>query len=162
MASQAALRSDASKLSTGRGRSDAPSASCCYWSSFSVASRVAPGKLFRVTSHLGKPSIIIFRLWRKEALRGREKVQRQRHKKKHQPSATILDSQSIKKSEGGLACSFDVGKKFTDRKRHVLEDTLGLLNFYFSWSWAVWQLWYPYLWKVLCSHERSGSGVNHA
>ena len=74
-----------------------------------------------------------FRLWRKngfwEALNHilREEVRRKRHKKKPQPSASILDSQSIKTSEGGLACGFDAGKKITGRKRHALVDTLGLL-----------------------------------
>ena len=74
-----------------------------------------------------------FRLWRKEGLWERlnqalrAKVRRQRHKKKPQPSASILDSQSIKTSEGGLACGFDAGKKVTGRKRHLLVDTLGLL-----------------------------------
>jgi putative transposase len=74
-----------------------------------------------------------FRLWRKEGLWERlnqalrEKVRRQRHQKKPQPSASILDSQSIKTSEGGLACGFDAGKKVTGRKRHLLVDTLGLL-----------------------------------
>jgi len=74
-----------------------------------------------------------FRLWRKEGLWERlnqvlrEKVRRQRHKKKPQPSAAILDSQSIKTSEGGLGCGFDAGKKITGRKRHALVDTSGLL-----------------------------------
>jgi putative transposase len=74
-----------------------------------------------------------FRLWRKAGLWERlnqalrAKVRRKRHKKKAQPSASILDSQSIKSSEGGLECGFDAGKKVTGRKRHVLVDTLGLL-----------------------------------
>jgi putative transposase len=74
-----------------------------------------------------------FRLWRKEGLWERlnqalrAKVRRKRHKKKAQPSASILDSQSIKSSEGGLECGFDAGKKVTGRKRHLLVDTLGLL-----------------------------------
>lgn len=73
-----------------------------------------------------------FRVWR---LNGtwerlnrllREKV-RLKFGKKRQPSASILDSQSIKTSEGGLACGFDAGKKITGRKRHTLVDTLGLI-----------------------------------
>jgi putative transposase len=73
-----------------------------------------------------------FRVWR---LNGtwerlnrllREKV-RLKFGKKRQPSASILDSQSIKTSEGGLECGFDAGKKITGRKRHTLVDTLGLI-----------------------------------
>jgi len=73
-----------------------------------------------------------FRIWR---LNGtwerlnrllREKV-RLKFGKKRQPSASILDSQSIKTSEGGLECGFDAGKKITGRKRHTLVDTLGLI-----------------------------------
>jgi putative transposase len=73
-----------------------------------------------------------FRLWRKDGTWERlnqllrEKVRLQ-FGKKRQPSATILDSQSAKTSEGGVACGFDAGKKVTGRKRHVLVDTLGLL-----------------------------------
>jgi len=57
----------------------------------------------------------------------RENVRRKRHKKKSLPSATLLNSQSIKTSEGGLECGFDAGKKITGRKRQALVDTWGLL-----------------------------------
>lgn len=73
-----------------------------------------------------------FRLWRMngtwERLNKllREKV-RLKFGKKRQSSATILDSQSIKTSEGGRECGFDAGKQVTGRKRHSLVDTLGLV-----------------------------------
>lgn len=43
------------------------------------------------------------------------------------PSAAVLDAQSIKSSEGGQDRGFDMGKKTTGRKRHLIVDTLGLL-----------------------------------
>lgn len=43
------------------------------------------------------------------------------------PSAAVLDAQSIKSSEGGQARGFDMGKKTTGRKRHLVVDTLGLV-----------------------------------
>ena len=43
------------------------------------------------------------------------------------PSAAVLDAQSVKSSEGGEARGFDAGKKTTGRKRHLVVDTLGLL-----------------------------------
>jgi len=73
-----------------------------------------------------------FRLWQKTGLwerlnrKLREKV-RLHFGKKRRPSAAILDSQSIKTSEGGVECGFDAGKQVTGRKRHTLVDTLGLL-----------------------------------
>lgn len=73
-----------------------------------------------------------FRLWRKSGLWERlnrilrEKV-RLHFGKKRRPSAAILDSQSMKTSEGGLECGFDAGKQVTGRKRHTLVDTLGLI-----------------------------------
>ena len=47
--------------------------------------------------------------------------------RKRRPSASVLDSQSIKTSEGGLERGFDAGKQVTGRKRHTLVDTVGLL-----------------------------------
>jgi putative transposase len=44
-----------------------------------------------------------------------------------QPSAAILDSQSVKTTEVGGERGFDSGKKVKGRKRHILVDTLGYL-----------------------------------
>lgn len=73
-----------------------------------------------------------FRLWRKDGTWERinrllrEKV-RLKFGKKRQASASIMDSQSAKTSEGGCERGFDSGKKVTGRKRHALVDTLGLI-----------------------------------
>jgi putative transposase len=44
-----------------------------------------------------------------------------------QPSAGILDSQSVKSTECSDQRGYDAGKKVNGRKRHVLVDTLGLI-----------------------------------
>jgi putative transposase len=43
------------------------------------------------------------------------------------PSAAVIDSQSVKTSEGGEARGVDVFKQTRGRKRHIVVDTLGLL-----------------------------------
>jgi len=73
-----------------------------------------------------------FRLWTQSGwwqhlhdhLRGQLRVQEGR---RPQPSAAILDSQSVKTSSPTSERGFDAGKKMTGRKRHVLVDTVGLM-----------------------------------
>ena len=55
---------------------------------------------------------------------------RRREGKRSEPTAVILDSQSIRTAEGGEQRGYDAGKKITGRKRHLAVDTLGLV-------WAV-------------------------
>jgi putative transposase len=73
-----------------------------------------------------------FRRWRIDgtweqlntALREMVRVQAGRAK---QPSAAVLDSQSVKTVEGGSERGYDAGKNVAGRKRHTVVDTLGLV-----------------------------------
>ena len=44
-----------------------------------------------------------------------------------EPSAGVIDSQSVKTTEVGGECGYDAGKKIKGRKRHILVDTMGML-----------------------------------
>jgi len=74
-----------------------------------------------------------FRKWRLQGVwkaihdRLRDKV-RQLAGRKPQPTAGILDSQSVKAASiRGIGRGYDAGKNVTGRKRHLLVDTLGLV-----------------------------------
>jgi putative transposase len=73
-----------------------------------------------------------FRRWRKdqtwERLHDRLRVEvREAEGREAEPSAAILDAQSVKTADHCGARGFDAGKQVNGRKRHILVDTIGLL-----------------------------------
>ena len=74
-----------------------------------------------------------FRRWRLDGLWQRilvalRRATRQKEGREPEPSAAIMDSQSVRiTEESGFNKGYDAGKKVIGRKRHLLVDTSGLL-----------------------------------
>lgn len=73
-----------------------------------------------------------WRLWRKDGSWERvhdalRTAVRESVGKNAEPSAAIVDSQSVKTTDRGGVRGYDAGKKVNGRKRHLMVDTLGLV-----------------------------------
>jgi len=55
------------------------------------------------------------------------KLDRQQRGRDEEPTAAIIDTQSVKTTEAGGERGYDAGKKINGRKRHIVVDTLGNL-----------------------------------
>lgn len=78
---------------------------------------------------------IVYKTFRRWQVRGLfesmydelRKLWRSRQHRAPDPTAAVLDAQSVKTSPQGGPKGFDAGKKVKGRKRHLVTDTLGLL-----------------------------------
>lgn len=76
-----------------------------------------------------------FRGWREDGTLDRihdalrERVRAKQQERNRDPSAGIVDSQSVKGADtvSGATRGYDAGKKINGRKRHIITDTMGLL-----------------------------------
>jgi putative transposase len=73
-----------------------------------------------------------FRCWKRNGLWNQIHAHLREHVRlvegrKPQPSAAIIDSQSVKSTETSDERGYDAGKKINGRKRHILVDTIGLV-----------------------------------
>ena len=121
------------KSSQGRGRKQTVNLreivnAILYWSRSGCAWELLPHDL-----PPAKTVYSYFRKWQKQGVwqrihdRLRQQV-RQKEQREEQPSAGIIDSQSVKTTDvGGRDREFDGGKKVNGRKRHIIVDTLGLV-----------------------------------
>lgn len=81
------------------------------------------------------PWMAVYQTFRRWLAQGRfeamydelRKLWRTRQHRAPDPTAAILDSQSVKTSPQGGPKGYDAGKKVKGRKRHLVTDTLGLL-----------------------------------
>ena len=81
------------------------------------------------------PWVVVYRTFRRWLARGLfelmyddlRQLWRSRQRRNPEPSAAVLDSQSVRTSPQGGIKGFDAGKKIKGRKRHLVTDTLGLL-----------------------------------